>query len=132
VTILIAEDEATSRWALMALLREEGYRAIAVTTGRDALAACDAVRPDVVILDYGLPDMSGLDVLTAIAPAGARRPVALIVTGQHLGARARRAARDLGVRIFRKPISPPDLLDSVRGVAATLREREGGAYTRQP
>lgn len=131
MTILIAEDEATSRWALVALLREEGHRAIAVTTGRDALAACDAVRPDVVILDYGLPDMSGLDVLTAIAPAAAG-PVALIVTGQRLGARARRAARKLGVRIFRKPISPPDLLDSVRSAAATLREREGGAYTRQP
>lgn len=131
MTILIAEDEATSRWALAALLREEGHRAIAVPTGREAVAACNAVRPDVVILDFGLPDMSGLDVLTAIAPA-AGRPVALIVTGQRLGGRARRAARDLGVPILRKPISPPDLLDSVRRAAATLRERERGAYTRQP
>ncbi len=86
VTILIVEDEATSRWALAALLREEGHRAIAVTTGREAVVACHAVRPDVVILDYGLPDMSGLDVLTArgAGPGRADLPQA------HLAARLTR------------------------------------------
>jgi two-component system, OmpR family, KDP operon response regulator KdpE len=119
VTILIAEDDSTTRWALTALLRAEGYRTLAVTSGREAVAAFEAVRPDFVIVDYGLPDMSGLDVLEEIEPT-AGRPIALIVTGEHLGREARDAARDLGARIFRKPLSPSDFLAFVRNAGCGL------------
>ena len=119
VTILIAEDDSTTRWALAALLRAEGYQAVAVANGREAVAAAQAVRPDLVIVDYGLPDMSGLDVVEEIAPA-VGGPMALIVTGQYLSGNVRAAAADLGVPIFRKPISPVAFLDFVRDAGAGL------------
>ncbi len=119
VTILIAEDDSTTRWALAALLRAEGYQAVAVTNGREAVAAVQTIRPDLLIVDYGLPDMSGLHVVEEIAPA-AGHPVALIVTGQYLSRRVREAAAGLGVRIFRKPISPPEFLDFVRDAGGGL------------
>jgi two-component system KDP operon response regulator KdpE len=119
VTILIAEDDSTTRWALAALLRAEGYQAVAVTNGREAVQAALTVRPDLVIVDYGLPDMSGLDVVEEIAPA-AGRPMALLVTGQYLSRNVRATAADLGVPIFRKPISPAEFLDFVRDAGAGL------------
>jgi two-component system, OmpR family, KDP operon response regulator KdpE len=119
VTILIAEDDSTTRWALAALLRAEGHQAVTVANGRAAVAAVQMVRPDLVIVDYGLPDMSGLDVVEKIAPARGR-PKALIVTGQYLSRRVRDAAALLGVRIFRKPISPPEFLDFVRDAGGGL------------
>jgi CheY-like chemotaxis protein len=119
VTILIAEDDSTTRRALSALLQSEGYRTLAVTSGREALAAFEAVHPDFMIVDYGLPDMTGLDVLEEIEPT-AGRPISLLVTGQHLGPEVREAARDLGVSIFRKPLSPPDFLAFVREAGGGL------------
>ena len=113
VTILIAEDDSTTRWALAALLRAEGHEAVAVTNGREAVLAARTVNPDLLIIDYGLPDMSGLDVVEEISPTE-DGPVALIVTGQYLSCQVRRTASDLGISIFRKPISPPEFLDFVR------------------
>jgi two-component system KDP operon response regulator KdpE len=119
VTILIAEDDSTTRWALAELLRAEGHQAVTVANGREAVEAVPKVRPDLVIVDYGLPDMSGLNVVEKIVPeAGA--PMALIVTGQYLSRQVRETAAVLGVRIFRKPISPTEFLEFVRDAGGGL------------
>jgi DNA-binding response OmpR family regulator len=107
--VLIAEDDSITRSALLDLLRAEGHDALAVETGRDAVAACTAVEPDLLIVDYGLPDMTGLDVLEKLREA-ADSPIAVIVTGRELSANARTAAADLGARIFGKPLSAAKFL----------------------
>jgi CheY-like chemotaxis protein len=64
--ILVVEDHADSRSALIALLSMEGYRAVPCECGRDALAFLNDGAPELVILDYGLPDVDGLVVLRAV------------------------------------------------------------------
>lgn len=116
--ILVAEDNPTSRAALVDLLRAEGHDPRAVGNGREAVASCRRDVPDLLILDYRLPDMSGLEVLAQIDPCCRRGPPALLVTAHGLSLVAREAAAGFGARIFSKPVSPRELLEFVR---ATVR-----------
>ena len=61
-TVLIVEDEESFVDALTVGLAREGFRARAARSGAEALELFDALRPDVVLLDVMLPDVSGLDV----------------------------------------------------------------------
>ena len=66
VQILLVEDDAAIRSALMRALREQGHTVNAVDTGMGALTSAVAQRPDVVLLDLGLPDIDGADVLSML------------------------------------------------------------------
>lgn len=61
--ILIIEDEQPIRRFLRASLTNEGYRIVEAVTGREGLRAAAGQPPDLVILDLGLPDMDGNEVL---------------------------------------------------------------------
>jgi CheY-like chemotaxis protein len=60
--ILIVDDHTDTREALLRLLKREGYEAIGVTGGQEALLFLQTHRPRLVILDYNMPDMDGLSV----------------------------------------------------------------------
>jgi DNA-binding response OmpR family regulator len=61
--ILLVDDDALLRRSLVLNLEEAGYRASASATAEDALALAARDRPDLVLLDIGLPGMDGLDAL---------------------------------------------------------------------
>jgi two-component system KDP operon response regulator KdpE len=61
--VLIIDDEIQIRRLLRVSLEANGYRVYEVASGNDGLTLAAALRPDVVILDLGLPDMDGLDAL---------------------------------------------------------------------
>ncbi|HEY4188798.1 MAG TPA: response regulator transcription factor [Candidatus Limnocylindrales bacterium] len=65
-TILVVEDDAETRAALIRELASRGYRTSDAADGRSALERWEAGRPDLVLLDLGLPDMDGLDVIRRI------------------------------------------------------------------
>ncbi|MDA8391310.1 MAG: response regulator transcription factor [Actinomycetota bacterium] len=65
-TVLLAEDEDSFVEALVVGLKREGFRVEVARDGVTALAQFDSVRPDVVLLDVMLPQMSGLDVCREI------------------------------------------------------------------
>ena len=64
--VLVIEDEAETRAVLVRELGSRGYRVHEAADGRSALERWEASRPDVVLLDLGLPDMDGLDVIRRI------------------------------------------------------------------
>jgi two-component system KDP operon response regulator KdpE len=65
-TVLIVEDDEETRRALVLELTARGYRIEEASDGRSALERWEARRPDVVLLDLGLPDMDGLALITRI------------------------------------------------------------------
>jgi two-component system KDP operon response regulator KdpE len=64
--ILIIDDEAQIRRFLRVSLEAAGYRTVEATTGEEGIVQAAMSRPDIVILDLGLPDISGIDVLKKI------------------------------------------------------------------
>lgn len=64
--VLLVEDDEPTRTALRRDLAARGYRVYEVADGQRALARWDARRPDIVLLDLGLPDMDGLKVIRRI------------------------------------------------------------------
>jgi two-component system KDP operon response regulator KdpE len=62
-TVLVIEDDDEQRAVLVRELRSRGYRTQEAADGRTALERWQASRPDVVLLDLGLPDIDGLDVI---------------------------------------------------------------------
>ncbi|HEU4920164.1 MAG TPA: response regulator transcription factor [Candidatus Limnocylindrales bacterium] len=65
-TILVVEDETTLRETLVEALEAEGFRVVAAADGREALARFRAERPDLVLLDLMLPELSGIEVCRII------------------------------------------------------------------
>jgi DNA-binding NtrC family response regulator len=78
--VLIVDDDEVVCEVLSAYLRPRGYRIRPVHTGQDALEALLAGRPEVVLLDLRLPDMTGLEVLRRLREQQVESEV-IIITG---------------------------------------------------
>jgi two-component system response regulator RegX3 len=65
-TILVVEDETTLRETLVDALEAEGFRVVWAADGREALTVFRAERPDLVLLDLMLPELSGIEVCRII------------------------------------------------------------------
>src|SRR5690349_20251186 len=82
LSILVVDDNRDAADALVALLTVQGYRSHAAYSGASAIAQADALRPDVVLLDIGMPETTGFDVARALRDyKRAPKPVIVAVTG---------------------------------------------------
>jgi DNA-binding response OmpR family regulator len=80
--ILVVDDDRDSAEMLAALLVPKGYELRAAHDGPGALAAFSAFRPDLVLLDIGLPGSNGYDIARTIREESrGRRPVIVAITG---------------------------------------------------
>jgi len=110
--ILLVDDERRLR-EVVALFLSESYDVKQASTGAEAMAILQRDPVVAVVLDYRLPDRSGLEVLTEIRSARPSVPV-VMMTGYGSEALCASALR-LGVRdYFPKPVNVNDLLEAVR------------------
>lgn len=122
--VLVVEDEAPLRSYLVPLLEREGFDVEAVGTGGDALASVRDRRPDLVLLDVGLPDVSGLDVCREIRRLPEYVPV-LMLTGLDSREDELRGFDAKADEYVTKPVVPETLVARVRAVlrlAAVARD----------
>jgi len=78
-TALVVDDHAAFRAAARRMLERAGYAVVAeASSGQEALHAAAAHRPDLVLLDVGLPDLDGFAVAARLAAAGAPSAVVLV------------------------------------------------------
>jgi two-component system KDP operon response regulator KdpE len=110
--ILIIDDEAQIRRFLRVSLEAAGYRIVEAATGQDGVVQAAMSRPDVVILDLGLPDISGNEVLAKIREWSA---VPVIVLSVQDGEQEKIAALDAGADDYvTKPFGMGELLARLR------------------
>ena len=77
INVLVVDDEAVLAEMVSMALRYEGWNIATASDGSSAIASARAQRPDVVVLDVMLPDMSGLDVLHKLREESPQLPVLL-------------------------------------------------------
>ncbi len=113
--ILIVEDDAALARGIVALLRADGYAADAVADGKYALQLADSEPCSLYIVDIGLPDISGFEVVRRLRDRGHRMPV-LILTAQDQVSQLVRGL-DLGADDFLvKPFDPSVLAARIRAL----------------
>src|SRR5260221_4462695 len=112
VLILIVEDEPPIRRLLRTTLGAHDYRTLEAATGAEALSALRHHRPDLVLLDLGLPDIDGLALIARIREAGAVPIVVLSRRGDEV---AKVAALDFGVHDYvAQAVRADELLARIR------------------
>jgi len=110
--VLLIEDEPPMRRFLRAALDGAEYQLVEAATGREGLAQAAGGRPDVVLLDLGLPDTDGLEVIRRIREWSATPVIVISARGQESD---KIAALDIGADDYlTKPFSVPELLARIR------------------
>jgi DNA-binding response OmpR family regulator len=112
---LIVEDDADLRRMFRTALTFAGFRVLEAGDGLHALQVLDRDPPDVVVLDLGLPLLSGQVVQKEIAAQAHMRHIRVVVVTGTSGAH-----NELDVAcVLRKPVSPEDLVGTVRSCLAS-------------
>ena len=121
--ILLVDDEVAIQRAVAPLLRSRGYEVDVVGTGRDAVDCVIDRKPDLVVLDLGLPDLEGTEVCRRIRQVSKMPIVILSARG---GEADKVAALDIGADDYvTKPFGSEELLARIR-VALRRLEDAGG------
>jgi two-component system, OmpR family, KDP operon response regulator KdpE len=122
--VLVVDDEPAILRFLHASLESQGY---IVLTAADARIALDMVRKrtaDLVVLDLGLPDMDGLDVVRQIRGGGETLPIIILSSRENEGAKV--TALDLGADDYvTKPFGIDELLARIRTAQRHRLQQEG-------
>lgn len=117
--VLVVEDEDNIATALEFLILREGYAHDRVASGADALPRIRATRPDLVLLDVMLPEVSGFDICSGIRTDPALARVKVLMMTARGSAIERRKGIELGADGFiSKPFELKDLREEVRRLLA--------------
>ena len=111
-TVLVVEDEQDIREALRRYLERAGLSVLTASTGAEALRLIETIRPDLLLLDLGLPDIDGMDVLASAVP-----DIPVIVLTARTSVNDRIAGLRMGADDYVvKPFSPTEVVLRVRAV----------------
>src|SRR4051812_12433968 len=122
--ILISDDEPDLRDVVDFHLRQAGYRTIHAGSGSETLRLALGERPDLILLDLMLPDLSGTEVCRRLKQSPATQHVPIIM----LTARAAETDRIVGLELGADDyvVKPASLRELVLRVDAVLRRHRGG------
>jgi two-component system, OmpR family, KDP operon response regulator KdpE len=115
--LLVVEDDAAIRRLVRAAIERGGYEGLEAPTAREGLSLADVAHPDLALLDLGLPDRDGIELIQLLRNRG----VAVIVISARHDTAEKVAALDLGADDYlTKPFDTDELLARIR---SALRRR---------
>lgn len=112
-TVLIIDDEKGMRWALEKALQSEGYEVITVDNGYDGISVLGNAKVSLVLLDYKMPDIDGLETLLQIKQNHPNIPV-IFMTAFSSMPTALEAIKRGAVGYITKPFQLVDLKSAVK------------------
>ncbi|KMK67461.1 phosphate regulon transcriptional regulator PhoB [Puniceibacterium sp. IMCC21224] len=126
-TVLVVEDEAAQRAVLSYNLEAEGFRVASAENGEEALILVDEENPDIIVLDWMLPNVSGIEVCRQLKSRSETRNVPVIM----LSARSEEVDRVRGLETGAddyvvKPYSVVELMARVRAQLRRIRPAAAG------
>ena len=122
--ILIVEDDEALSDGLARILKSEGYASHAAPRGELAIQAASGAHFDLVILDIGLPDLDGFEVLRRLRERGHRMPVLVLTARDAVDDRVH--GLDLGADDYLvKPFAMPELAARVRALVRRSQSQRG-------
>src|SRR5690349_5231350 len=124
-TILVVDDEPRIVQLVRDYLEHGGFTVLTASDGQGALRSARTGKPDLVVLDLGLPGLDGLDVARSLRRDG-RVPIIMLT------ARADESDKLVGLELgaddyITKPFSPKELVARVRAVLRRVENAESGA-----
>ena len=120
LTVLIVDDEQSIRRFLRVSLESQKYAIFEASTGQDALAKVVSEKPDIVVLDLGLPDMDGVDITRLIRQW---TQIPIIILSVRNSEKDKIAALDAGADDYlSKPFSVGELLARLRVASRRLSQ----------
>ena len=120
-TILVIEDEESISNFIHTILTANGYRAVIAKNGKEALSLLASHCPDVVLLDLGLPDMDGAEIIRSVRSWSAVPVIVVSARGQE---EDKVSALDLGADDYiTKPFGTSELLARIRASVRHAAQR---------
>lgn len=111
-SILLIEDEENIRSFISTTIKNQGYKITTASTGQEGLHLCASLCPDVVLLDLGLPDTDGMDIIKKLREW---TPTPIIVISARTHEHEKAKALDLGADDYiTKPFGTVELLARIR------------------
>lgn len=113
--ILLIEDNRSLAEGIVSALKREGYAVDHCMLGREGLSFAQASEPEVIILDMGLPDIDGMEVLRSLRRAGSKVPVLILTARDQMDDKI--AGLDSGADDYlTKPFAQPELFARLRAL----------------
>ena len=123
--LLVVDDEPPIRRLLRTSLGAEGFEVFEADCAEKAFATIDAKKPEIVILDLGLPDLDGLDVIRRIRQSGSKLPI--VVLSSRGDERGKVEALELGADDYvTKPFGIAELVARIRTALRHRFQAQGG------
>lgn len=112
---MVVDDSRAIRMIIGRALRELGYDVVEAGNGRQALAALEGQPADLVLADWNMPEMDGLELLRAVraSPSLGRTPVVMVTTEAEIGQMSLAIAEGANEYVM-KPFTREILLDKLR------------------
>jgi two-component system, cell cycle response regulator DivK len=114
-SILIVDDSTTNLVLLEAILQEEGYKTSTAINAKEAFASIERGKPDLILLDLLMPQISGFDILEKLKAFPSTSEIPVVVVSAVNTKENIELCKDLGAAdFFSKPIDIPTFLSKLK------------------
>ena len=114
-TILVIDDDFANRRVLQLVLKRNGYQAVLAENGGDGLRLAKETRPDLILLDFFMPDEDGFEVLTQLKADAALKEIPVVIFTVLVREESERKALELGAAAYvTKPFDIDEVVACIR------------------